>query len=115
MRRVASVNSGASRCSEWSFREEWPTSVFLDVVWYLVGLQGLAQAARGAAEHAVPGAEAAHDRAGPGEQGLSIVGHSSVVDARGVEAVAWREQQRESGAHAEADHSYLASTTFLLG
>ena len=87
--------------------------VLLDVVGDPRGGQRALQPSRRAAQGAIPAAEAADDRAGPGEQVRRVLGHRAVVDAGHVVAMVRGQQEGEAPAHAEADHADPAGAAWL--
>src|SRR6266516_734747 len=65
--------------------------------------------------HRVPAAVAPDDRARAGQRRLGVGGDHTVIDRRGGVLPAWRAQQREAAAHAEADHPGLAGAVGARG
>src|SRR4029077_11470194 len=64
---------------------------------------------------AVAPAEAANDRAGPGENVLGVRRNVAVVDARRPEARPGRAQQGESAPYAIPDHADLPGAVLAVG
>ena len=76
--------------------------ILLHVVLHVVHRQCAVQPAGGVGLRAIPGAIAPHNRTGAGQEALSALGDTAVIDARRRESVPLGEEQRKPTPHAEA-------------